>query len=180
MALNPRSPYAVSKLAAESYTRVFAGLYDIETVALRYFNVFGPRQDPSSQYAGFIARLMQAAVHDTPFTVNGDGMVSRDFTYIDNVVQANLLAATVPGVSGEVFNVATGMRLELNQVIAILNKLAGHDLNISHGPSRPGDVLHSLADITKARSLLGYEPVIDAEAGLALTLEWYRQNEGQL
>ncbi len=180
MALNPRSPYAVSKLGAESYTRVFAGLYDIETVALRYFNVFGPRQDPRSQYAGVIARLMLAALHDAPFTLNGDGTQSRDFTYVDNVVQANLRAATAPNVSGEVFNVAAGTRLELNEIIAILNKLIGRDLKISYGPPRPGDVQHSLADISKARELLGYDPAIGAEAGLALTLDWYRENEGQL
>ncbi len=180
MALNPRSPYAVSKLGAESYTRVFAGLYDIETVALRYFNVFGPRQDPRSQYAGVIARLMLAALHDAPFTLNGDGTQSRDFTYVDNVVQANLRAATAPNVSGEVFNVAAGTRLELNEIIAILNKLIGRDLRISYGPPRPGDVQHSLADISKARELLGYDPAIGAEVGLALTLDWYRENEGQL
>jgi nucleoside-diphosphate-sugar epimerase len=180
MALNPRSPYAVSKLAAESYTRIFAGLYGIETVALRYFNVFGPRQDPRSQYAGVIARLMMAALHDTPFTVNGDGTQSRDFTYVDNVVRANLLAATAPNVSGEVFNVAAGTRLELNHIIATLTELVRRPLRISHGPPRAGDVQHSLADITKARTLLQYEPAISAEDGLALTLDWYRQNEGRL
>ncbi len=180
MALNPRSPYAVSKLAAESYTRVFAGLYDIETVALRYFNVFGPRQDPRSQYAGVIARLMLASLYGTPFTVNGDGTQSRDFTYVDNVVSANLLAATAPNVSGEVFNVAAGTRLELNQIINTLGRLVGHDLKVSYGPPRPGDVQHSLADISKARELLGYDPRVDAETGLALTLDWYRENEGVL
>jgi UDP-glucose 4-epimerase len=173
----PRSPYAISKLAAEQYTCAFAQLYGLETVALRYFNVFGPRQDPTSQYAGVIARFCTAALAGQPFTVQGDGLQSRDFSYIENVVQANLLAAGVPDVSGQVFNIACGERITLLDVIATLHRLVGRELPIEHGPARPGDVRHSLADIDKARRLLGYAPAVGAAEGLARTLAWYRENE---
>jgi nucleoside-diphosphate-sugar epimerase len=170
----PRSPYAISKLAAEQYTCAFASLYGLETVALRYFNVFGPRQDPSSQYAGVIALFCTAALRGEPYTIQGDGLQSRDFTFIENVVQANLLAATAPDVSGQVFNVACGERITLLDMIAILNGLVGRDIPAAHGSPRSGDVRHSLADISKARQLLGYAPAIGFAEGLARTLAWYR------
>jgi UDP-N-acetylglucosamine/UDP-N-acetyl-alpha-D-glucosaminouronate 4-epimerase len=173
----PRSPYAISKLAAEQYTCAFASLYGLETVALRYFNVFGPRQDPTSQYAGVIARFCTAALRGQPYTVQGDGLQSRDFTYVENVVQANLLAATAPDVSGQAFNVACGERITLLDMIATLNRLVGHDLPIEYGPARSGDVRHSLAEIDKARQLLRYAPAVDMAEGLARTLAWYRANE---
>jgi nucleoside-diphosphate-sugar epimerase len=177
MTPQPRSPYAISKLAAEQYTCAFAALYGLETVALRYFNVFGPRQDPTSQYSGVIARFCTTALLGQPYTVQGDGLQSRDFTYIENVVQANLLAATAPDVSGQVFNIACGERITLLDMITILNRLIGRDLSIEHGPARAGDVRHSLADIGKARKLLGYAPAFDVAEGLARTLAWYRENE---
>jgi len=177
MPLAPRSPYAISKLAAEQYTCAFASLYGLETVALRYFNVFGPRQDPNSQYSGVIALFCTAALHGEPYMVQGDGLQSRDFTYIENVVQANLLAATTPDVSGQVFNVARGERITLLDMIATLNRLVGRDLPIEYGPARSGDVRHSLAEIGKARQLLGYAPAIDMAEGLARTLAWYREHE---
>jgi UDP-glucose 4-epimerase len=177
MAPNPRSPYAISKLAAEEYTCTFAPLYGLETVALRYFNVFGPRQDPTSQYAGVIALFCTLALQGKPYTVQGDGLQSRDFTYVENVVQANLLAATQPNVAGQAFNVACGQRITLLDVIAILNREVGMDLPVIHGPARVGDVRHSLADIEKARQLLNYSPSVDVSEGLARTLAWYRENE---
>jgi UDP-glucose 4-epimerase len=177
MAPNPRSPYAISKLAAEAYTCTFAPLYGLETVALRYFNVFGPRQDPTSQYAGVIALFCTLALQGKPYTVQGDGLQSRDFTYVENVVQANLLAATQPNVAGQAFNVACGQRITLLDVIAILNREIGKELPVIHGPARAGDVRHSLADIEKARQLLNYSPTVDVSEGLARTLAWYRENE---
>jgi UDP-glucose 4-epimerase len=173
----PRSPYAISKLAAEQYTCAFAALYGLEAVALRYFNVFGPRQDPTSQYAGVIALFCTAALRGRPYTVQGDGLQSRDFTYVENAVQANLLAATAPDVAGQVFNIACGQRITLLDMVAILNRLAGRELPVEYGPPRAGDVRHSLADIGRARQLLGYAPAVDVAEGLARTLAWYRENE---
>ena len=177
MVPTPRSPYAISKLAAEQYTCAFAALYGLETVALRYFNVFGPRQDPTSQYAGVIALFCTAALRGRPYTVQGDGLQSRDFTYVENAVQANLRAATAPDVAGQVFNIACGARITLLDMVAILNRLAGRDLPIEYGPPRAGDVRHSLADIGRARGLLGYAPAVDVAEGLARTFAWYRESE---
>jgi UDP-glucose 4-epimerase len=177
MAPQPRSPYAISKLAAEQYTCSFMPLYGLETVALRYFNVFGPRQDPTSQYAGVIARFCTSALRGQPYTVQGDGLQSRDFTYVENVVRANLLALDAPDVGGQVFNVACGERITLLDMIAILNGLAGRELPVEHEPARPGDVRHSLADIGKARRLLGYAPEVGFAEGLARTFAWYREHE---
>lgn len=177
MPLRPRSPYAVSKLATEQYACSFAPLYGLETVALRYFNVFGPRQDPTSQYSGVIALFCTAALHGRPYTLQGDGLQSRDFTYVENVVRANLLAAQAPDVAGEVFNIAFGVRVTLLDMIAALNRLVGRELPIEHQPARSGDVRHSLADSSKAQRLLGYKPAIGFEEGLARTLDWYRENE---
>ena len=172
----PRSPYAISKLAAEQYTCAFAQLYGLETVALRYFNVFGPRQDPTSQYSGVIARFCTSALAGQPYTLQGDGLQSRDFSYIENVVQANLLAASAPDVSGQVFNIACGERITLLDVIETLNGLVGRELSIERSPARAGDVRHSLADIDKARQMLGYAPSVGAADGLAKTLAWYRED----
>lgn len=177
MPTSPRSPYAISKLAAELYTCIFASLYQLETVALRYFNVFGPRQDPTSQYSGVIARFCTAALRGEPYTVQGDGLQSRDFTYIDNVVEANLLAATAPDVAGQVFNIACGERVTLLDIISTLNGLVGREIPIEYQPARSGDVRHSLADISKARQILGYAPKVDLNTGLAHTLAWYRDSE---
>jgi nucleoside-diphosphate-sugar epimerase len=167
----PISPYAVAKLAGEGYCRSFAQVYALETVAVRYFNVFGPRQDPLSQYAAVIPKFITALLDETPPIVFGDGEQSRDFTYIDNVVEANLLAASAEGVSGQTFNIACGERISLNRLLDDLRGIIGVDLEASYLDPRPGDVMHSLADISKARELLGYEPAIDFGEGLRRTVE---------
>jgi UDP-glucose 4-epimerase len=174
MATNPRSPYALSKLATEQYACIFAGLYPLETVALRYFNVFGPRQDPSSQYSGVIALFCGAVLRDEPCTVNGDGLQSRDFTYVDDVVQANLLAAGAPEANGHCFNIACDAQTTLLEMIEMLGEFAGKPIEVHYAPPRAGDVRHSRADITRARRLLGYAPQVAFREGLARTLAWYR------
>ncbi len=174
MATAPLSPYAVTKVACEMYARVFSELYGLETVCLRYFNVFGPRQDPTTQYAGAIAKFMTCALQGQPYPVYGDGEQSRDFTFIENVVQANLLAAEAKIEGPIVANIACGERATLNQIIAILNELTNQDLPIVYGPARAGDVRHSLASIETARAALGFEPKIDLRTGLNRTLEWHR------
>jgi UDP-glucose 4-epimerase len=180
MAAVPISPYAVAKLAAEGYCRAFHHIYGLETVALRYFNVFGPRQDPLSQYAAVIPNFILAFLSDRQPLVHGDGEQSRDFSYIDNTVEANLLAGSAEGVAGETFNVACGERISLNDVLAQLRALTGKSIEAVHQEARPGDVRHSLADISLAQDRLGYEPRIDFNEGLRLTLEWYaaRRTEG--
>jgi UDP-glucose 4-epimerase len=170
----PLSPDAVTKLAGEYYARVFANLYGLSTVCLRYFNVFGPRQDPTSQYAGALAKFVQCALHGEAYPVQGDGEQSRDFTYIENVVRANLLAAASEMDGAAVLNVACGTRITLNQIIATLNELTHQSLPTVFGPPRAGDVLHSHADISRARELLGYAPTVDVREGLRRTLEWYK------
>lgn len=170
----PLSPYAVTKLTGEHYLKVFHHLYGLETVALRYFNVFGPRQDPTSDYAAVIPLFVSLMTRGLPPKIFGDGTQSRDFTYIDNVIQANLLAAEVPGVGGEVFNVACGQRYSLLDLVASLNAILGTSLEPTFGPRRQGDVLHSLADIGKARTRLGYEPSTTFEEGLERTVAWGR------
>jgi nucleoside-diphosphate-sugar epimerase len=174
MTPNPLSPYGVSKLAAEQYCQVFAGLGYVETVCLRYFNVFGPLQDPQSHYAAVIPKFAQAVLRGEPVTLEGDGTQSRDFTYVENVVQANLRALETPGVSGEVFNVGCGVRYDLNELIRELGAIAGREPRVQPLPPRPGDVPHSLADITKAQRLLGYEPAVDFRQGLERTVAWLR------
>jgi len=179
---NPISPYAVAKLAGEHYLRAFTRVYGLETVTLRYFNVFGPYQDPTSHYSGVLAifcRRMLAAEHtpDSPQpTIYGDGEQSRDFTYIDNVVHANLLAAAAPAekVSGRMMNTATGSRITLNQTFEILRELTGYKGQPAYAPSRTGDIRDSLADIRLAGKLLGYTPIVDFREGLRRTVEWYR------
>lgn len=171
----PISPYAVAKLAGEGYCRSFSQVYGLETVALRYFNVFGPRQDPLSQYAAVIPRFISAFLNGERPTVFGDGEQSRDFTYVDNVTEATLLAANADGVSGKAFNVACGERATLNAIIEELRELTGEEIAAIHDDPRTGDVRHSLADISAARKELGYEPGIDVRAGLKLTLEHHQQ-----
>ena len=173
----PLSPYAVSKLAAEYYTQVFHDVYGLETVCLRYFNIFGPRQNPLSAYGAAIPRFIAAMLHDEPPLVFGDGRQSRDFTYIDNAVRANLLAAAAPArrVSGEVFNVACGRNTSLLEVIDRLNRLLGKRLEPRFEPPRPGDVRHSKADVSKAKRLLGYDVRVPFSEGLERTVAWLRE-----
>lgn len=172
----PLSPYAVAKLAGEYYCQAFSNVYDIETVAVRYFNVFGPRQDPLSAYAAVIPKFIAAMLDDSPPPVEGDGLQSRDFTFVENVVHGNLLAMHTPGVSGETFNIACGGRIDLIEMIDMLNKIMGKHIAPQHGAPRPGDVRHSRAAIEKARRLLGYEPIVSFEEGLARTLAWYEEH----
>lgn len=173
MPANPLSPYAVTKYVGELYGRVFNRVFGLETVALRYFNVFGPRQNPGSQYAAVIPKFIQAMRCGEQPLIHGDGNQSRDFTYVDNVVEANLLAARLPGVGGEVFNIGCGARFTLNQLVAALNRILGTSIAPRYGPPRPGDVRHSLASIEKAGQFLGYYPVVDFESGLRRTVEWF-------
>jgi UDP-glucose 4-epimerase len=170
----PISPYAVSKLAAEHYGRVWHQLYGIETVGLRYFNVFGPRQDPASEYAAVIPKFILWALRGEPLEVHGDGEQSRDFTYIDNVVDANLRAAAAPDVGGEAFNVGCGERTSLLEIAARLEKILARPVERRHTPSRAGDVPHTLADVSKAKRLLGYTPLVGFDEGLARTVEYFR------
>jgi UDP-glucose 4-epimerase len=169
----PLAPYAVSKLAAEQYCRVFTGVYGLETVSLRYFNVFGKHQDPASQYSAVIPRFITAMRQGRAPMIYGSGEQSRDFTHVGDVVAANLLAMDAPGATGGVFNVACGNHYSLNQLVDILNGLLGSDIEPIHSSPRPGDVEHSWADIQLARELLGYAPSTDFEQGLRLTLAAY-------
>jgi nucleoside-diphosphate-sugar epimerase len=173
---NPISPYAVAKLAGEHYMRAFAKVYGVETVVLRYFNVFGPFQDPTSHYSGVLAFFCRRMLSGQQPTIYGDGEQSRDFTYIDNVVHANLLAAGAPAekVAGQMMNVATGSRCTLNDTFRILRELTGYDGEPAYAPPRSGDIRDSLADIRRAGELLGYSPIVDLREGLRRTVEWYR------
>jgi nucleoside-diphosphate-sugar epimerase len=170
----PISPYAVGKLAAEGYCRAFFEVYGLETVSLRYFNVFGPRQDPLSAYAAVIPRFITAMLEGRSPQVHGDGEQSRDFTYVDNAVAANLLAADRDGVAGQTFNVACGQTITLNALLKELQEIVGVEVDAAYGEPRPGDVRHSLADISRAREALGYEPAIGLREGLARTIESLR------
>jgi len=174
---DPLSPYAVAKLVGEYYCRVFTRVYGLETVALRYFNVFGPRQDPTSQYSGVVSRFISALLGDGQPVIYGDGEQSRDFTYIDNVVAANLSAADAKGASGKVINVANGERITLNQLLAELKELTGRqDVTARYADPRVGDVKHSLADNTMARELLGYESRVGLREGLKRTIDWWKSS----
>jgi len=173
MTPNPMSPYAVTKLTGEHYLNVFAHLYDIETLAIRYFNVFGPRQDPSSMYSGVISKFMRAAIEGTKYAINGDGLQARDFTYVDNVVHANLLALKAEKLNGEVVNIACGEKFTLLDLIADINTVAGVNLPIEFNKGRPGDVKYSLADIKAAKELLEYEPIVPFAGGIKKTFQWY-------
>jgi nucleoside-diphosphate-sugar epimerase len=173
MAPVPMSPYAVAKLAGEGYCRSFYEVYGIETVALRYFNVFGPRQDPLSQYAAVIPNFIIASIEGSPPIVHGDGEQSRDFTYIDNVVDANLLALTAQDVAGEAFNIACGERISLNETLRLLSDLTGTSMDAEYREPRPGDIKHSLADIGAATERLGYRPRVGFREGLDRTRQFY-------
>ena len=177
MTPNPISPYAVAKLAGEHYMISFFRCYGLETVCLRYFNIFGPRQDPSSQYSGVLAKFALQMLQAEPPTIFGDGTQSRDFTYIDNAVSANLLACKAPAadIAGKVFNCATGKRADLNETFQILKKLTGYKGEAKYGPERSGDIKHSLADLSRAEKYLGYKPQVEFEEGLRLTVEWYKK-----
>ena len=172
----PLSPYAASKLAGEYYCKVFFTVFGLETISLRYFNVFGPHQDPTSQYAAAIPAFVTAILKDKPPTIYGDGEQSRDFTYVDNVVDANLLAARTKKTSGEVINIACGKAVTVNEIIGMINNLKGKDIKPVYADPRPGDVKHSLADITAAEKLIGYKPKVSFEQGLQLAIDWYHKN----
>src|SRR5271166_4890971 len=173
---DPISPYAVAKLAGEHYMVSFYRCYGLETVCLRYFNVFGPRQDPSSPYSGVLAKFITLMLRGEQPAIYGDGEQSRDFTYIDNAVEANLLACAAPATkaAGQVFNVATGRRVTLNETFKLLQSLTAYSGQPRHEPERGGDIKHSLADISKAEAALVYKPKVDFEEGLRRTVEWYR------
>lgn len=173
----PISPYSVSKLTGEKYCHVFSQTYGLETVALRYFNVFGPRQDPQSTYSAFIPKFVSGMIRGRPLIIDGDGSQSRDFTFVSNVVQANLRAATAEHVSGEVFNIACGSKLSLNEVIGYLREILENEGNITYGSPRTGDVPHSLADISQAQAKLGYEPVVSVKTGLEKVAMWFKEAE---
>jgi nucleoside-diphosphate-sugar epimerase len=176
----PISPYGVSKFAGELYLQVFGRCYGLENVSLRYFNVFGPRQDPSSPYSGVLSKFITAFLEDTQPVVFGDGEQSRDFTYIENAVQANLLACEAANASGRVFNVGTGARFTLNQTLRLLEQIAGKRLEAKYDPPRDGDIRDSQADISLSREILGYDPQVGFEEGLRRTFEWYRNAHGRL
>ncbi len=174
---HPLSPYGVSKLAGEYYCQAFTQVYGLETVALRYFNVFGPRQDETSQYAAVIPKFISALLAGSAPTIYGDGAQSRDFTYIDNVVHGNLLALKAPEVAGEVMNLAIGGSVSLIQLVAKLNRIIGTEIAPIHTDPRPGDIKFSRADVTKATELLDFAPVVAFDEGLARTVEWFKQRE---
>ena len=176
MPVNPLSPYAAAKLMCEYYCSVFYKVFGLETISLRYFNVFGPNQDPTSQYAAAIPAFVTSILKDTPPTIYGDGEQSRDFTYVDNVVEANLLAARAKQTKGEVINIACGEAITVNAIIDMINKIVGKNVKPTYVPSRKGDVKHSLADITQAKKLIGFKPVVSFKDGLKKAIEWYRVN----
>lgn len=172
----PISPYAVGKLAGELYAQVFTLVYGLETVCLRYFNIFGPRQDPASPYSGVLSRFITTLLQGERPTVFGDGEQSRDFTYVDNAVEATLRACTAPLAVGKVINVATGQRYTLNQILDLLRTILCKSIEPVYAAPRAGDIRHSLADISLARELLGYSPKVSLEEGLLKTVEWYQRN----
>jgi UDP-N-acetylglucosamine/UDP-N-acetyl-alpha-D-glucosaminouronate 4-epimerase len=173
----PISPYGVTKYVGELYGQAFLKCYGLETVSLRYFNIFGPRQDPSSPYSGVLAKFCTAFLEDKQPVVFGDGQQTRDFTFVDNAVNANLLACEAPNVAGKVFNVGCGDRISLNQVLAALQKITGKPLEAKYEPPREGDIRDSQADISEARQFLGYEPQVGFEEGLRITFDWYRESQ---
>lgn len=179
---SPISPYAVSKLTGELYMQSFYRVYGLPTVCLRYFNVFGPRQDPTSQYSGVMAKFITLMLRGEPPTIYGDGEQSRDFTYIDNVIVANLLACTAPVAecAGQVFNIACGLRVTLNQTCDTLKRITNYSGRVIHAPERDGDIKHSLADIARAREHLCFNPQVDFEEGLCRTVTWYRETNAQV
>jgi len=177
MGTAPLSPYALQKLVAEQYCQMFTQLYGLETVTIRYFNVFGPRQDPSSPYSGVISLFIRALVEGRQPTIYGNGEQTRDFTYVANVVDGVLRACTAAGASGEVINVATGGRISLNQLFQAVKALTGASVDVNYAAERAGDVRDSQADINKARTLLGYKPTVTLEQGLEKTVAWFRSTQ---
>jgi UDP-glucose 4-epimerase len=172
------SPYALQKFVGERYAKLYFDLYKFETVSLRYFNVFGPSQDPYSEYSAVIPRFITKLLTGEKLTIFGDGEQSRDFTYVENVVEANLLALTADGAAGKMMNLGCGARISLNQLIRQLEKILGVSAEIEYLPPRAGDVRDSLADIGLAERLLGYRPAVSVEDGLARTVEWFRSQAG--
>jgi UDP-glucose 4-epimerase len=177
MAPKPQSPYAVQKLASEYYASVFHELYGLETAVLRYFNVYGPRQDPSSPYSGVISIFMIKALQHAPAVIYGDGNQSRDFIYVQDVVKANLLAATARGVSGQAINIGSGSSVNINHLWEAICALSGQNLKPKYAPNRPGDIVESVAAVDSAKTLLGFESETSFEKGLKSTFEWYRKNQ---
>jgi nucleoside-diphosphate-sugar epimerase len=175
----PISPYGITKFVGELYAQVFGRVYGLENASVRYFNVFGPRQDPTSQYSGVLSRFMLAVIEGEPPVVYGDGEQSRDFTYIDNVVDETLRACEASGASGKSFNGGTGARITLNEVLKLLEKITGKKIQAKYEPPRAGDIRDSQADISLARNVLGYEPRVLFEEGLKRTWEWYRSAYGK-
>jgi len=172
----PLSPYAAAKLVGEYYAKVFSGVFGLDTISLRYFNIFGPNQDPTSQYAAAIPAFVTAILKDQPPTIYGDGEQSRDFTYVDNVVEANLLAARAKQTAGQVINIACGRAITVNEIINMINASVGKSIKPIYTDPCPGDVKHSLADITAAKKLIGYKPIVQFEQGLEKAIRWYRDN----
>jgi len=179
MPAEPISPYGVTKFVGELYAQVFGRAYGLENACVRYFNVFGPRQDPTSQYSGVLSRFMLAVIEGQPLTIYGDGEQSRDFTYVDNVVDETLRACEASGASGKVFNGGTGARITLNQVVQLLEKITGKKIQAKYDPPRTGDILHSQADISLATKVLGYKPLVLFEEGLKHTWDWYKSAYGK-
>jgi UDP-glucose 4-epimerase len=179
MAVAPKSPYALHKLVGEHYASVFAAVYGLETVSLRYFNVYGPRQDPSSPYSGVLSIFMKSVLERCPPIIYGDGEQSRDFTYVEDVVDLNLKAARAPNVSGKLYNAGNGGRITINQAWGLLQKIEAVEIPARYGPKRIGDVRDSQADVTAAVRDLGHAPRFSFEEGLRLTLEWYRKDSGR-
>lgn len=175
----PISPYGVSKYVGELYAQTFGRCYGLENVCLRYFNIFGPRQDPDSPYSGVLSRFAAAFLDDVQPTIYGDGEQTRDFTYVDNAVQANLLACEAPAISGGVFNIGIGKSITLNQTMELFRRISGKQIAANHDAPREGDIRDSLADISRAKELLGYEPSVLFEDGLQRTYDWYRANHDQ-
>lgn len=176
MSPHPESPYAVSKLTGEYYSRIFFEIYSLETVSLRYFNVFGPRQDPTSQYAAVVPNFITALLNNAPPTIYGDGEQTRDFTYVKNVVRANILAATTPDIAGKVFNVATSQKITVNELFQTLKGIIGVEMEPIYTEPRKGDVRHSFADIGEAKKYLHYRTTIKFQEGLERTVQWFREN----
>jgi nucleoside-diphosphate-sugar epimerase len=173
---SPLSPYAAAKLVGEYYCSVFSGVFGLQTISLRYFNVFGTHQDPTSQYAAAIPAFVTAILRDEPPTIYGDGEQSRDFTYVDNVVEANLLAARAKKTAGEVINIACGKAITVNEIIDMINEFTGRKVKPIYTAPRPGDVKHSLADISLAKKLIGFTPKVSFRQGLEKSIDWYRKN----
>lgn len=174
--VNPKSPYAVSKLVGEYYAKVFFDVYGLQTISLRYFNVFGPYQDPTSQYAAAIPAFVTSILRDQSPVVYGDGEQSRDFTFVENVIDANLCAARAPRTAGQTVNIACGERITVNEIIRLINQLVGKSVAPRYVPTRAGDVKHSLADIQLARQVIGFRPIVNFRQGLEIAIDWYKAN----